>query len=79
MPRAKISSKRKLNQIKKIFEGPKNRRSKSGINMTYDIYYNLMGPVIEYGENKTFDHVSYLTLKMVLGKLGKIKRILNDP
>lgn len=78
MAKKKTKAEKQLAKIKAIFVGPKNRTGKEGQKVSYDIYYNLMGPLIDYEHDGTFDKTSYRTVKMVLGKLGKIKNVLSE-
>lgn len=72
----KNQSEKQLAKIKAIFSGPQNRRGKEGQKMDYDIYFNLMGPLSDYEDNGIFDKHSYRTIKSILEKLGKIRKIL---
>lgn len=70
MTKKKTEAEKRLAKIKAIFIGPKKGK------VSYDVYYNLMGPVLDYQYDGAFDRASYRTIKRVLEKLGKIRRIL---
>lgn len=76
MAKKKTDAEKQLAKIKAIFIGPKNRIAKEGQKISYDLYYNLMGPLVDYEHDGTFDKTSYRTVKRVLEKLGKIRRVL---
>lgn len=78
MAKKKTDAEKQLAKIKAIFTGPKNRTGKEGQKISYDLYYNLMGPLVDYEHDGTFDKTSYRTVKRVLEKLGKIRRVLEE-